>query len=291
MKCSNYRCKRTLPSTAKFCAYCGQSTNSTVAPVTGIELQTKPEPVKKKLGVSSTTARPLPPPPVSPRRGFPMWGKWMMGVACMGALIIGGIAIFGEDPNFTPAPVFYPIVVNYDLSLQEMIAAGRYGRIYQPDVINSIAPSGNQGIHEVELILVHFNQRLYSEEVLLLLKERGLRPATFEELLAFGATYPNEQKRFRIAALGSPVWGTFNGFGGRYDPYLGTIGNTRFLAAIWTSFSRWDPETRFAAVVNSSEVGTTPQAASTVRVTIYVPDNYPSIQAAVDAANPGDTIM
>lgn len=67
-----------------------------------VELQTKPEPVKEKAGVSSIpkskpTAPPLPPRPATPRRGFPTWGKWVMAVACMAALIIGRIAILGQE--------------------------------------------------------------------------------------------------------------------------------------------------------------------------------------------------
>jgi len=63
-----------------------------------VKLRTKPEPVREKVGVSNIpTPRPTPSPPVSPRRGFPTWGKWMIGIACMVALIIGGIAIFGEE--------------------------------------------------------------------------------------------------------------------------------------------------------------------------------------------------
>jgi outer membrane protein assembly factor BamB len=152
-----------------------------------------------------------------------------------------------------PTPASYPIIINYDLSLQEMIEAGGYGKIYQPEVINQIAPSGHQGIKEVEIILVHLNQWIYSEEVLLLLKERNLQPATFEQLLVFGATYPNELREVdKVAALGSPVWGTFDGLSGRYDPYVAADGNIRYVAALWSSFSRWHPETRFAAVANVS---------------------------------------
>lgn len=70
-----------------------------------IELQTKPEPIREKVAVSGIpTPRSTPKngyvggtgPTTQPRRGFPTWGKWMIGATCMVTLIIWGIAIFGE---------------------------------------------------------------------------------------------------------------------------------------------------------------------------------------------------
>lgn len=47
--------------------------------------------------------------------------------------------------------------------------------------------------------------------------QQGYRPATIEELLAFGEAHPNLQKRFLIFALGSIWQDTYNS---RRAPYL-----------------------------------------------------------------------
>jgi alpha-tubulin suppressor-like RCC1 family protein/serine/threonine protein kinase len=54
-----------------------------------VKLQTKPEPERVR---------------VSPRRRFPMWGKWIMGVVCVVIYIMGGIFIFGVALDIAPAP-------------------------------------------------------------------------------------------------------------------------------------------------------------------------------------------
>ncbi len=55
-----------------------------------IELRTKPEPAREKVavtGIPKTRPTPSPPPPpVSPRRGFPTWGKWFIGLAVLGLM-------------------------------------------------------------------------------------------------------------------------------------------------------------------------------------------------------------
>ena len=54
-----------------------------------IELQTKPEPIKKKVAARIIPkARPSTPPPISSRRGLPAWGKWLIGFALVGLVII-----------------------------------------------------------------------------------------------------------------------------------------------------------------------------------------------------------
>ena len=42
-----------------------------------------------------------------------------------------------------------------------------------------------------------------TEEILDAMDAAGLRPALYEELLAFASKYPNEQRKHTIAALGS----------------------------------------------------------------------------------------
>ncbi|HVM91143.1 MAG TPA: hypothetical protein VMU11_04600 [Verrucomicrobiae bacterium] len=63
---------------------------------------------------------------------------------------------------------------------------------------------------EVEFELVRFYEEssegcdpMHLDEIIIELGDRGLRPALYEELLAFGAQYPELQKQFRICAPGS----------------------------------------------------------------------------------------
>lgn len=83
---------------------------------------------------------------------------------------------------------------------------------------------------------------LYSEDAIAKLDKMGLRPGTVEELLAFGATFPDMQRKFPIVALGSSaeldgrraVAYLFGGDSGRrlnLDCWGGAwVGRYRFLA-------------------------------------------------------------
>ena len=82
MICPRRECQHSIPPTVKFCPYCGVAVG---AQATG--------PVSRPGGVPVPRPRGV---PVSGSGGVPRWAKWMMGVACMVALIIGGIAMFGE---------------------------------------------------------------------------------------------------------------------------------------------------------------------------------------------------
>lgn len=54
---------------------------------------------------------------------------------------------------------------------------------------------------EIEVELVHFNKSISTRDALKELDKMGYRPATPQELLAFGAEYPEEQKKHSITAL------------------------------------------------------------------------------------------
>lgn len=74
-----------------------------------VELQTKPAPVREKAKVrarSSTRSTHSPPasPPASPKHGMPAWGKWFIGLAVMGLIVIliGQFWSSDNSPNTTP---------------------------------------------------------------------------------------------------------------------------------------------------------------------------------------------
>jgi len=137
----------------------------------------------------------------------------------------------------------YKVLVDYGQTLQQMIANGKY------DYANSDITSGNfpmtgNGKQEVVVKLVHFGRDMASDAVLKEFEARGLRAATLPELLAFGATYPEKQRKFPIVALGS-VWRDRDG--DRRVPCLGRSGSERELDLSWADYG-WSDYCRFAAV-------------------------------------------
>ena len=138
----------------------------------------------------------------------------------------------------------FPVVVDYNMSLEKMIEAGKYDW-------------GNKGINQenyrfsgsgkVELVikLVCLGQDSDREEVLKRLKFLGLRPGTLPELLALGARYPRLQLEFPIVQLGTVRHEVKRG--GWRGLYLRRGNKERGLSAIWVDrgFLKWY---RFIAV-------------------------------------------
>jgi hypothetical protein len=137
----------------------------------------------------------------------------------------------------------FPAVVNYDLSVNDAIAAGDY------QAVNDSITSGNfplvrHGQAELEINLVRFDQRMTSEDVPRELDKEGLRAVELPELLAFGATHPDVQRRFSVVGLGS-VWRDRKGY--RNVPCLYTASEGRYLDLHWWD-DGWYSFSRFAAV-------------------------------------------
>ena len=61
------------------------------------------------------------------------------------------------------------------------------------------------GQKQVILAVVHFDHFISNDIAVHEMVERGLRPATMQELLAFAAAYPHAQEQFPIVGLGSVV--------------------------------------------------------------------------------------
>ena len=101
-----------------------------------------------------------------------------------------------------------------------------------------------EGKVDLEIVLVHFNRDISSEDALKEMDALGLRPAKIEEPLAFGETHPDIQREFPIIALGS-VWRGRNG--DRGVPFLVGWGGRRGLRLDWFEVG-WIGRCRFAAV-------------------------------------------
>lgn len=137
----------------------------------------------------------------------------------------------------------FPVKIDYDLSLEEMIEAGKYDWV-NSDIIVENFPIKGSGLVELEIELVHFGRYINSEAALKELDQMDLRPATLPELLAFGAAYPEIQREFPIVALGS-VWQRPGG--GRGVPCLWCDSDGRNLGLRWLD-GGWHGRYRFASI-------------------------------------------
>ncbi len=134
--------------------------------------------------------------------------------------------------------------IDYRMSLQQMIAAGNYDWV-NGDITTQRFPHAQDGQTEITVELIHFDRTISSEDAIDELRHRGLRPATIAELLAYGARFPEEQRKFPIIALGSVA-----GLGGGRDvPSLDGCGGGRDLGLDWWD-GGWGGDCRFLAVRN-----------------------------------------
>lgn len=99
-------------------------------------------------------------------------------------------------------PLVFPVTINLDMSLADMIKAGDYGWVNE-NIMAEHFPVEGEGEYSVELEYYRFDRAVRGAEAIKLLDEAGFRPATLAELLVFGATHPEEQRKFPIVAVGS----------------------------------------------------------------------------------------
>lgn len=137
----------------------------------------------------------------------------------------------------------YHLSVDYGRGVEDGVKAGRYDWV-NSDVNSRNFPTKRKGTTEVGVELIPFNRYILTDEALSELDRMGFRPAEIHELLAFGEEYPEVQREFPIAALGS-VWQ--DPHGRRYVPYLGRRSSERYLRLGWVGLG-WDGLYRFAVV-------------------------------------------
>jgi hypothetical protein len=87
------------------------------------------------------------------------------------------------------------------LSLGEMIAKGKFE--LTPFEAETSLPRTLSTERKVRLDLRSSSRALKSSEALEMLQRANFRPATLEELLAFGSKHPNVQRESRVVALGT----------------------------------------------------------------------------------------
>ena len=135
------------------------------------------------------------------------------------------------------------VVVDYSMTLRQMIAAGHYnwGRSDITEERFPI-PHSKRGKEEVVIKLVNFGCDMESDNALCELDKMGFRPAKSPELLALGAVYPEKQLEFPIVALGS-VWRDSEGR--RRAPRLSKVNSYHEIGLGFVD-SAWDWFYRFA---------------------------------------------
>jgi hypothetical protein len=137
----------------------------------------------------------------------------------------------------------FPVTVNYDLTVEAAVDAGNYQGVNSSITSKNFPPS-RHGQENLEILLVRYDRRMTSESVLEELDRENLRPAELPEFLAFGATYPEVQRKFSVVGLGS-VWCDRKGY--RNVPCLYTASEGRYLDLHWWD-DGWYSYSRFAAI-------------------------------------------
>lgn len=180
----------------------------------------------------------------------------IIGIIIACALAIGGLihAIGGFDSKLDKQSASREVTSNIEVSdpmrvtvdysqpLEEMIAAGRYGRV-NSNITEENFPIKGSGKVDLNLELVCFNKYISSNEAIAELKKLGMRPATLPELLAFDEKYLEEQRKYPILALGS-VWRDWDG---RNAPCLWDGSDGRRLRLYWIEVV-WGGDCRFLVV-------------------------------------------
>ena len=96
----------------------------------------------------------------------------------------------------------YPVTVNYDQSIEDLIKAGSYYRVYS-EITSKNFPTEAGGTKELLVALVKLQGLSSISQLVTAQAKLGLRPATIKEVLTFGETYPELLKRLTIVGLGS----------------------------------------------------------------------------------------
>jgi len=138
------------------------------------------------------------------------------------------------------------ITIDYRMPLETMIATGKYDWT-NDNITSKRFPITAGGIVQFEPKVFHFDRYISSDDAVEAIKvddrHNPWEPAKIEHLLAYGATYPEDQRQYPIIGLGSVA----EVGGGRRVPYLDLRGARRSLDLRWLGRG-WDGYYRFLAV-------------------------------------------
>jgi hypothetical protein len=94
------------------------------------------------------------------------------------------------------------IAVDHDMSLEDMIAAGKYDWV-SDGITSERFPVEGSGTKKFQAKLFHFDRFISSEDAAAAMRKENFMPAGHVHGLAFGAAFPDEQRKYPIACLGS----------------------------------------------------------------------------------------
>ena len=146
-------------------------------------------------------------------------------------------------PEQASAADVFKVTVDYEMTVEEAVRKGAYDHS-NGDITTKHFPLTRKGRTEVEVKLFHFNRKMTSEEVLAEMDKAGYRAAETHELLALGEKYPEEQRKYPIAGLGSVWLGWRDGF---RVVCLDENDNEREVPLYWFE-AYWTERWRFAGV-------------------------------------------
>jgi len=106
------------------------------------------------------------------------------------------------EPLTLAVPAQFLLHVNYDCSLKQMIAAGRYDSTSQHITARNFRLR-NKGSRTFKASIFRFGSDIPAQVFDGLVRAAGWEPGKIEHLLALGGKYPDAQKREVITAPGS----------------------------------------------------------------------------------------
>lgn len=141
------------------------------------------------------------------------------------------------------------VVVNYDLSLDEMIALGEYEEDFDKNITAEHFPFEGRGECNFLVARFHFNKEMNSDDIIAAISRQGYRPVGIEVLLTIGAQCFDLRCKSQIVGLGSVSRFQVSKEGpvGDFMPTLWRYPDTHSLGLCWYTRS-WSVGVQFAAV-------------------------------------------
>ncbi len=115
---------------------------------------------------------------------------------------IGGKGQIVWGDRDAASPTSYQFLVDYTLSLQQLIASGNYRSVGE-EVNEKNFPKACEGKAYLNAELMYFKGGVSFDYILAEMKKIDCRPATLWEIATFGAKYPELQRTLQIVTIGS----------------------------------------------------------------------------------------